>query len=328
MITDILLGQAAVRYGFDQSECRPISGVREEQKRLFTFPAHGKAYVLRLVESTAGEAGQTEAEMDWLLYLAQNGAAVPCPLKTRDGKLAFSMEGNGVTYVASAFSRIEGVPWDKNDPNRWNKEVFHHWGKAVGELHRISQSYVPSREGEKRPEFSIRSMVSETGKAFPTVSKIAQDLFQEIEALPKDKASYGLIHNDLHPGNFLINGGRIYLVDFDGCAYSWYAFDIGNALYLALWMGRSNDAGTDFTTEIVSHFLKGYLSVNPMDDFWLSKIPLFMMACKLALFGVGCDSENPGGGNQLEGRKEQVRNIENRILFPDCQFDSAFFQNR
>ncbi len=120
-----------------------------------------------------------------------------------------------------------------------------------------------------------------------------ENLLKEIENLPKDKDSYGLIHNDSHPGNFLIDGEHIHLIDFDGCMYSWYVFDIGNALYLVLWLGRNNDAGKYFTNEIMEHFLKGYLSVNPMSDFWLSKIPLFMMACKIALFSLGCDCEEP-----------------------------------
>ncbi len=80
-------------------------------------------------------------------------------------------------------------------------------------------------------------MMSENIKTFPTVNKIAEDLLKEIETLPKDKDSYGLIHNDLHPGNFLIDGERIHLIDFDGCMYSWYAFDIGNALYLPYGWG-------------------------------------------------------------------------------------------
>lgn len=109
------------------------------------------------------------------------------------------------------------------------------------------------------------------------------------------------------------------LFDFDGCAYAWYAFDIANALYLALWLGRRNDAGADFAQDIVRGFLKGYRSANGLTDFWLAKIPMFMMCCKIALFGFGCDSENPGSVFDGEVARAQMRNIEDGVLFADGQ---------
>lgn len=98
--------------------------------------------------------------------------------------------------------------------------MFYNWGKVVGNMHRFTRDYTPGDGMEKRHEFSIRSMISENIKDFPAVNKIAENLLKEIENLPKDKDSYGLIHNDLHPGNFLIDGEHIHLIDFDGCMYS------------------------------------------------------------------------------------------------------------
>lgn len=136
-----------------------------------------------------------------------------------------------------------------------------------------------------------------------------------------------MIHNDLHPDNFLIECEHINLFDFDGCAYSWYAFDIGNALYIALWFGRSNDAGVDFTNDLIRCFLRGYLSANDLDDFWLSKIPLFMMSCKIALFSFGCNSEFLDYEYSEGQQKEQMSNIVNNILFTGCTIDYSLFKN-
>lgn len=327
MIFNDLLRLAADRYGFDKAACSFITDGREKEKRLYSFFMKTQSYVLRLVKTPASAIHQTIAEMDWLLYLAGQGAAVPAPLKTRNGELAFSEEEDGAAYIVSAFQMMNGKPWDKNDPCLWNKDVFYNWGGAVGELHRLTKDYAPAKDLEKRCEFQIRGMIGENIRAFPSVHKIAEELLCEIEALPKGKDSYGLIHNDLHPGNFLIDSGHINLFDFDGCAYSWYAFDIANALYLALWLGRSNDRGADFTNEITRYFLKGYLSANPLDNFWLSKIPLFMMVCKIALFSLGCDCENPGNPRPDDSRQQRIFNIENRVLFTGCAIDYALFKN-
>jgi len=322
-----LLEFAAECYGFDKATCRFITYGREKTKQIYTFKNYGKLYVLRFVLCPLDYISQTRAEMDWLLYLANKGVSVPFPLKTKNGNLADSMEENGETYVLSAFSFAEGQYWDKNNPSLWNKDVFYNWGKVVGDMHRLTKEYKPANDIDTRGEFHIRSMINESIKNLPSVDRISEGLLNEIEVLPKDKDSYGLIHNDLHPGNFRIEDERINLFDFDSCAYSWYVFDIGNALYIALWFGRSNDAGVDFTNDIIKHFLKGYLSANRLNDFWLSKIPLFMMSCKIALFGFGCDSETLNSEYNDEYQKEQMRNIENNILFTGCIVDYSLFRN-
>lgn len=327
MVSDYLLGFAAESYGFDKAACRFITYGRENIKQLYTFNTCDEHYVLRLVKRPAEHIGQTRAEMDWLSYLTGKGVSAPLPLKAGSGELAVTAEEHGETYIISAFSMAEGQYWDKNDPHLWNKEVFYNWGKVVGDMHRFTKDYIPASDMDMRDAFNIRGMISENIKAFPSVNKITEDLLNEIEALPKDHDSYGLIHNDLHPGNFLIDGERIHLFDFDGCAYSWYTFDIGNALYLALWLGRSNDTGVDFTNDIIKHFLKGYLSTNHLNDFWLSKIPLFMLACKIAVFSWGGDCENPENEHIFEHQEERMRNIENNVLFAGCTVDYSVFKN-
>lgn len=256
--------------------------------------------------------------------MADKGARVPSPLRSQQGDLAVSMEANNEPYIVCAFRLLQGKHWDKNNPSLWNRAIFYNWGKAVGDMHHLTKDYKPSDDKNTRDEFHIHSMINDNIKTMPSVNRIADILLDEIALLPKDKDSYGLIHNDLHPDNFLIDGEHINLFDFDGCAYSWYAFDIGNALYIALWFGRSNDDGVDFTNDIIRYFLKGYLSANYLNDFWLSKIPLFMMCCKIALFSFGCDSETL---NDDEYQKVQMHNIESNILFTGCAIDYSLFKN-
>lgn len=323
MDTSYLIEFAAESYGFEKSVCRLMAYGRENNKQMHTFSINGKPYVLRVIKCPAGQIGQVKAEMDWLLYLCNKGVCVPSPLRTLNGELAVSALENGETYVITAFSMACGNYWDKDNPGLWNKDVFYNWGRAVGDMHRLTKDYEPA--AEKRGEFNIRGMVGEKIKAFPSLSRIADDLLNEIEALPKDRDSYGLIHNDLHPGNILINGEQINLFDFDGCGYSWYVFDIGNALFISLWLGRSNRAGVDFTNDIIRYFLKGYLSANELNSFWISKIPLFMMLCKIALFSLGCNCENPD--NQDDSQTECIKNIEKGILFPESPLDDSLFKN-
>ena len=80
---------------------------------MYTFDKNKKQYILRIIKNPADSIGQTKAEMDWLLYLAQKGVTVPSPLKTERGELAFSAEENGETCFISAFNRMDGLMGQK-----------------------------------------------------------------------------------------------------------------------------------------------------------------------------------------------------------------------
>lgn len=125
-------------------------------------------------------------------------------------------------------------------------------------------------------------------KDCPTVHKIAEALISEIMGLPKDSDSYGLIHYDIRPWNFIIDGEKINVFNFDDSLYGWFALDVGVALYHGLWWGRKNDAGHDFSNEIIKYFLRGYLSANPQMFFQLTKT-----SCKKLYHEIRQSCENP-----------------------------------
>ena len=321
MISDYLLKLASEHYTFNPATLCFLTGGRETSRQFYSFIKHDKPYVLRLIQCGASQTGQIRAEMDWVSYLADQDICVMRPLRADNGAVVLAAEEHGESYALSACAMAEGQPWDKNNPALWNETVFYQWGKAMGDIHRATKDYNPPDGADKRREYT--NMVGGGVNAFPSVRKTAETLDNEITALPKDIHSYGLIHYDLGPNNFLIDGERITVIDFDDCTYAWYALDIGSALYLGLWLGRRDDAGHDFTNDIIRYFLKGYLSANDLDNFWLSKIPMFMRLCQIAKFSYTYQSEDP----EDEHQKERMRNIENNILFTGCTADYALFKH-
>ena len=309
MISDNLLTAAANSYSFDKSTLQFIS---DSTNQMYEFYKDGKRFILRFSQRPLEEIHQTKAEMDWLYYLAENKINVSLPLLSDNGELVITAEDDNKTYIISAYEALSGMFFDKNNPARWNGKVFYNWGKLTGDLHRLTKDYTPKNDVDVRTEFNGRYALDDNIKKCAPINKIAEDLIAEIMALPKDKDSYGLIHYDLHPWNFLIDGDKINVFDFDDCLYGWFVSDIGVALYHALWWGRKNDAGYDFTDEIIDNFLDGYLSANYLSDFWISKIPLFMkyrQICKFSWF------YNPDSDDAHQ--KERMYNIENDIFFTD-----------
>lgn len=82
-----------------------------------------------------------------------------------------------------------------------------------------------------------------------------QSLEDQIDSLPREDNAYGLIHNDFHPYNFMIDGDTITVFDFDDCIYGWYALDIAIAAAHAVWWGALEKTESQ--------------KMNLLGDFWM-----------------------------------------------------------
>lgn len=319
MVSEYLLSFAADNYGFNKDTLNFIS---ESTNQIYAFQKKDKWYILRFSKRPVDQVCQTKAEMDWLYYLANNKIGVSLPLAADNNELVISTEDEGQPFIISAFEVLSGKFWNKNDPDLWNEKIFYNWGKVMGDIHRLTKNYSPANDCDVRKQFTGYDALSMKDiEACPSVYKIAENLISEIMDLPKDKDSYGLIHYDIHPWNFIIEGEKINVFDFDDSLYGWFAMDIGISLYHGLWWGRQNDAGHDFTDEIIRHFLQGYLSANHLSDYWLSKIPIFMKYRQICKFSWFYDHAKE------EEHKSEIENIENNILFTGCEINQTYFKN-
>ena len=317
MVSNDLLEFVSNKYGFDKNTLNFIS---ESTNQIYSFQKNNKRYILRFSQQSAEHIHQTKAEMDWLYYFANNKINVSLPIATCNGELVISTDDENNPYIISAYEALSGQFWDKNDSKRWNEKVFFNWGRLMGEMHRLTKDYTPANETDIRSEFNGRNALADSISAYPSVNKIAEELIEEIMALPKNRDSYGLIHYDVHQWNLLIDGDKLNVFDFDDSLYGWFALDIGIALYHALWWGRKDDAGNDFTNTIIENFLKGCLSANHLSKFWISKIPMFMKYRQICKFSWFFNPENID-----EHQKERIYNIENDILFTGCKIDKSLF---
>lgn len=62
---------------------------------------------------------------------------------------------------------------------------------------------------------------------------------KELECPPVERDNFGIVHFDIHTDNFLVDGPRLTIIDFETCQFNWYAADIASALFL--WCKRAPD---------------------------------------------------------------------------------------
>jgi Ser/Thr protein kinase RdoA (MazF antagonist) len=147
---------------------------------------------------------------------------------------------------------------------------------------------------------------------------------KKLNALPVHQDNFGLIHSDIHNGNFHFHEGKIHVFDFDDCSYHWFASDLAIPLYYLIWsLEREGVKGLDeYAAKFMREFIKGYETENILAPEEYETIPLFLKLRDLTLYNFfhkKYDLKNADG--QLF---KTVKNIEQRIIEsrPIVHFDS------
>ena len=318
MVSKNLLEFAAKNYGFDINTLEHIprnSG--KIMNKIYTFNKHGKKYIIKFEPPSAEHKNQlceTKAAMDFHYYLFENNICVSAPLKTINGELVILTHDNGEDYIITAFAWLNGQTWGYDGSNA---QMSYNWGKVIGDMHCAAKDYKPPNEYDVQKDIFngyYWGAFFDNLTVYPDVYEITRELLGEMTVLPRDKDSFGVIHGDLHQGNFFTDGDKIHIIDFGDSIYGWFGLDVAISLCHALWWGRKDNNGNDYTNLIIENFFRGYLSANQLSDFWLSKIPMFMKYRHICMnpekHGLGCN------------REEWIYNIENDILFDDFKLKS------
>ena len=289
--TNHLLSQAAELYPFDTDTIHLISSTKYSPNDIYSFTKNNKEnkgnkkYILRIATHSTDHLFRTVGEMEWLKFLHERGIPVSMPLPMKDGRLVVSLEFNNKYHAVCAFEKAKGSHFERNNPKTWNQNVIENFGFVMGSMHRETKEFQPSDKRYKRGEFDGgdidgTDVLEKTFSQIPAIHEYANNLIPKLLALPKTKDTYGLIHNDLHPSNFLVKNNKIHVFDFDDSIYGYFALDIGIALQHAL---HNADDQQD-AEKIILYFMKSYKSANILDEQSLKSVLPFMKYRQLCNF--------------------------------------------
>jgi Ser/Thr protein kinase RdoA (MazF antagonist) len=321
-----LLATACQLYSTSPDLLIPLSG--GYSNAVYQFPQGKKHAILRIgVEDCPPD--QTLGMLEWVRFLSDEGAPVVAPVLSTKGQLLENLEFEGKRYTLTAFERAVGTLAENIPPTEWSDDLFHSIGKAVGKFHRISRRYQPSSHTLTRPMlFDAYEILEATNllanSSDPAREKLAS-LISELKLLPTDPPDFGLIHDDLHFANFLIQpDGQVAIIDFDDCAYGWFAIDVAMALFDVLVLyNPTNEADKQrFALRFMSSYLSGYHLENDLPIFWQSQIPHFLKLKELCIYAtlVGfpdIDQADTWGGRFMRGRSTRVAN---EVPYVDIDF--------
>ncbi len=223
--------------------------------------------VLRLTPILQRTSEEIFAELQWMNELSQKNFPVPELIPSTSGQLFESLTINGNEFHAMVMVKIEGV---RVDDKLMSDEIILLWSDLLAGLQKHSK---PANSGLKRmhwnEDYIYKSSLPEIPRSTEEVQKLFNDLIIFLDHYPKDQ--YGLIHGDLHTGNFFYKDQGLIVFDFDDSCYHFFLYDLTvPILSIYKWMEKPEQL--EKRDHYINLFLKNYFKTisrpkNFKDDF-------------------------------------------------------------
>ncbi|MDQ0177831.1 phosphotransferase enzyme family protein [Bacillus chungangensis] len=259
-------------------------------------------------------------EIEWMNFLYEKGVLAPKPV------IPLECEEERVkTY----FEFIKGDQINVTNKSHWNEKTFEKLGKNLGRMHALSKDF--KVQAIQRPEWKVENpdVFDIRRKLDPWIREKYEKLVYSLTSYIITPDTFGLIHNDYHQGNLIINEeGRITTIDFDDCSFNWYAQDIAVAFYHAYWQHNSFNGNThSFCDIFMSKFFAGYKTENTLHKDIMIQIPIFLKIREIYLYQLFIQKWDT---NNLEEWQEYTLHsledkINNQVPYAGINDFSIFF---
>lgn len=316
--TKEVISESVQRYCVKDND---ITMIGNHQNYVFRANLHDRTIFIRITHESHRNKQLIQAEIEWIQYLSINGILVAKPIFSRSDLLIETIAYENDTFFVVAFEEAIGkgigqYPWSTD-----NVELL---GRLTAKIHILSRNYTPINSC-RRFEWYENKFISRASEYLPKrhlkVVDALNELIEQINKLPRDNNSYGLIHGDMVACNYHVDGDKITIFDFDESSYCWFINDIAIQLFYEslTWRGELDFEGSQLSA---THFFKGYCENKALDSFWLKQIPLFVKLREIILYIAIVRSRNLNdldewSMNFMKGRKER---IENKVPFIEIDY--------
>jgi Ser/Thr protein kinase RdoA (MazF antagonist) len=317
---DAVLDEALARYGVARDKARLLDGF---ESFIYEYEKGGENHVLRISHSLRRTSDLIQGEIEWLNYLVTNGVPAARAVPSERGNLVEPIPlEDGEHFTAVSFEWASG---DHSTRADWDNGLAVKLGRIVGRMHALTKDFRPSQARFRRPEW-YEDLEGSAERFLPSSEVMVIEKFNQLvaylHALPRGRDSYGLIHVDVHGGNFFVKDGQITLFDFDDCQYAWFAYDIAMALFYVLPHDCVGEENIDWARRFMAQFMEGYGSENDIAPEWLGQIPYFLKLREIDLYivihrSLDLNDLDPWCASFMRDRKHK---IENDVPYVDMSF--------
>jgi Ser/Thr protein kinase RdoA (MazF antagonist) len=250
----------------------------------------GQKYLLRLHSSANDffpvERQQPQAivsELTWLTALAEAGLPVQPVIRSLEGEMVVCIQvpGRRKPLPCSLLGWLEGKLYDPEDPSA--REQVRRLGELQARMHLQVESWQPPPDftrleygpGWVEHVQNCLAPGADMGVIQPQDYMVILEVLENIRnlatSLPHTHPFWGLIHNDLHTGNWLVDGQTIHPIDFSLCGFSYFYMDIAIA-------------ASSVKRTLRQAYFDGYLPVRPLPEGWLKAVEAFAILGQLGYY--------------------------------------------
>lgn len=238
-----------------------------------------------------------QSELLWLKAIAHDTElTVPQPVQNCLGEwvTSFASAEFGSEISCSLLWWVEGEHLDGEPTAQQVRQL----GTLMAHLHQHSSCWsLPS--GFSRPTHDVEQLKSATYQLgvlvqsgtistddYQVFLKAAAQVQEFMPSLQQKHDTWGLIHADLHRGNYVLYGEDVRPIDFSRCGFGFYLYDIAESvgdldasLRLHFFEGytRVRALPADYQNLVEAFFVGAtvenfaFLSANPQEHDWLSR---------------------------------------------------------
>jgi Ser/Thr protein kinase RdoA (MazF antagonist) len=231
-------------YPLDKTGLRLLSHLWNTTFRVVA--PNGDQYVLRIHHPGQTSVAAVRSELLWLAALREEiGLPVPEPVPNREQELVTVVAHPGVPQprLCVLFRWVEGrflyrglTPAHLSQVGNLMARLQDHaahWKRPAGfTRHRVDNLDPMRREQDDDFNEAVAASVVQTVSAVSTpeagavVAAAIRRVWADLRALGESPERFGLIHGDLHQGNFLFHHGVAGAIDFDDCGFGHWLYDL------------------------------------------------------------------------------------------------------
>jgi amicoumacin kinase len=232
-------------------------------------------YIFRFTNKYHRDFPELAAEIHWIQFLEESGCRVAAAIPSSSQLLIHQLPED---WSVSVFQRAPGKRLSTDSD--FNEQIFFNWGKLIGKMHKLTPSYQPitstRHHWDQDEGFKIsQNALLEADPQHPMVIAFS-DLIRQLQELPRTPDGYGLIHADLHHGNFFVDDqNELTAFDFDDSHYGWFVNDIA-VIFASLDLSQRMGGLTSNMEHFLPIFMQGYKTENQLSPDWLKHLNTFI----------------------------------------------------
>lgn len=279
---------------------------RSENTTFQLTDLNGKKYILRINRSDYHTFCELNGELCWMKMLeAETELILPhVYLNIHGSAISACPDGCDYGQFYSVFSYIDGTSTDVHTLSE-QTDLLYEIGKTAAIMH--SQVIHSPEAGQlcrfhwdipdligpqsRWGNWEIHPLLTENQKH--TFHAYLSKIIPMIESYGKTNTHFGIIHGDLHPGNFIKTKKGLAIIDFDDCGYGYFLYEIGCSLM------QYNDN----LKVLANAWISGYETIrtlSPDDKKMLIPFILFRRIIRIAWMASHADSDTAKASASME----------------------------